>query len=145
MDERKYEVYLKERNSLINAELEQARQFDKYILTLAAGTFGLSLLFIRQLVPCPEQGTICLLVTAWTAFSASIVSTLISFLLSQAACSKQRAILKTWYSKKATELTENELKNVFAIWTRTLNWASMSLFIIGVVLLIIFSAVNLLP
>ena len=145
MDEKRYEVYLQERNSLVNAELEQARQFDKYILTLAAGTFGLSLLFIRQLVPSPEQGTICLLVTAWIAFGASILTTLISFLLSQTACSKQREILKTWYKKKDTELREEGMKNVFAIWTRTLNWTSMSLFIIGVVLLIIFSAVNLLP
>ncbi len=44
-----YEVYLDERKSLINTELEQARHFDKYILTLAAGTFGLSLLFMNQI------------------------------------------------------------------------------------------------
>jgi len=141
MDETKYKVYLEERKSLIDAELEQTRHFDKYILTLAAGTFGLSLLFIKQIAPQPATGTIWLLVSAWAAFGASILSTLISFLLSQEACSKQRKILAEWY-KENTERKE-EIKNVFAAWTKGLNWTSMSLFIIGVVFLIIFSALNL--
>jgi len=141
MDEKKYKVYLEERKSLIDAELEQARHFDKYILTLAAGSFGLSLLFIKQIAPQPATGTIWLLVSAWVVFGASILSTLISFLLSQEACSKQRKILADWY-KENTERKE-EIKNVFAAWTKGLNWTSMSLFIIGVVFLIIFSALNL--
>ena len=144
MAKTKYEVYFQERNSLINAELEQARHFDKYILTLAAGTFGLSLLFIRQIAPQPEAGTIWLLVTAWKTFGASILSTLISFLLSQEAYSKQRKILAEWY-KKDTELGEGEMKNRFATWTKRLNYISMGLFSIGVIFLIIFSALNLSP
>ena len=83
-----YETYLKERNSLINAQIEQARHFDKYILTLASGTFGLSLLFIRQIAPHPNILTIPFLITAWVSFGISIVATLISFLLSQQAISK---------------------------------------------------------
>ena len=143
MDKTNYEVYHEERKSLINAELEQARHFDKYILTLAAGTFGLSLLFITQIAPQPESGTIWLLVTAWIFFGASILSTLISFLFSQEACSKQREILVEWY-KDNTEHKE-EIKNVFAAWTKGLNWSSMSLFMFGVIFLIIFSTLNLLP
>jgi len=143
MDKTKYEVYLDERKSLINAELEQARHFDKYILTLAAGTFGLSLLFIRQIAPQPESGTIWLLVFAWATFGASILSTLISFLFSQEACSRQRKILAEWY-KENTDHKEEEIKNAFAIWTKILNWTSMFLFIVGVTFLIIFSGSNLL-
>ena len=48
-----YEVYLEERKSLVTALLEQTRSFDKYVLTLAGGTFGLSFLFIKQIVPQP--------------------------------------------------------------------------------------------
>ncbi len=142
MGETNYAVYLQERNSLINAELEQARNFDKYILTLAAGTFGLSLLFMKQIAPQPATGTIWLLVSAWATFGVSILSTLISFLLSQEACSKQREILDKWYKKNA-ELTEGEIKNEFATWTKRLNWVSMFLFIIGVIFLTIFSTLNL--
>ena len=144
MAKMKYEDYRDERKILIYAELEQARSFDKYILTLAAGTFGLSLLFIRQIVPQPEEGTIWLLIAAWVAFSVSILSTLISFLFSQLAYRKQQEILDIWY-KKDTEDETDTIKNKFATCTQRLNWVSMTLFFIGVIFLVIFSAVNLFP
>lgn len=143
IDEKKYEVYYQERNLLIRAELEQARSFDKYILTLAGGTFGLSLLLIKHLVPSFEKGTIGILIAVWITFSMSILATLISFLYSQKACSKQREILKIWYMKKEDELTEEDTKNNYAGLTHRLNWISMFFFIVGVVLLVIFSAINL--
>jgi len=143
MAKMKYEDYRDERKVLIYAELEQARSFDKYILTLAAGTFGLSLLFIRQIAPQPEEGTIWLLIAAWVAFGVSILSTLISFLFSQLAYQKQREILDEWYEKEEEQGVEVS-KNKFATCTHYLNWASMFLFIIGVTFLVIFSAKNLL-
>jgi len=138
----KYETYFQERTSLVNAELEQARSFDKYLLTLAGGTFGLSIVFIEKIAPDPEAGTVWLLVTAWVAFGASILSTLISFLLSQAACSRQREILDLWYRKDG-KLEEGEEKNLFATCTKWLNWTSMVLFITGVAFLAAFSISNL--
>ena len=143
MAKTEYEFYREERKNLIDAELEQASSFDKYILTLAAGTFGLSLLFIKDIVPHPEAGTIWLLVTAWAIFGASILSTLISFLLSQKAYREQRKILDNEYAKE-TKREQGEIKNTFATYTQCLNWASMILFLVGVIFLIIFSAVNLL-
>jgi hypothetical protein len=143
MAKTEYEFYREERKNLIDAELEQASSFDKYILTLAAGTFGLSLLFIKDIVPHPEAGTIWLLVTAWAIFGASILSTLISFLLSQKAYREQRKILDNEYARK-TKREQGENKNKFATYTHCLNWASMILFLVGVTFLIIFSAVNLL-
>jgi hypothetical protein len=127
---------------LINAGLEQTRSFDKYILTLAGGTFGLSLVFIEKIAPNPEEGTVWLLATAWVIFGLSILSTLISFLLSQAACSRQREILDVWY-KKNGKLSKEEEKNLFATWTKRLNWTSMGLFISGVAFLTAFSVLNL--
>lgn len=142
MTDEKYKLYIEERKQLINAELEQARHFDKYILTLASGTFGLSLLFIKQIAPNPESGTIWLLVVAWVTFGLSILSTLISFLLSQEACSKQRKTLKEWYKKDTCDEME-EINNPFTIWTNKLNWFSMGMFIIGVSFLTIFVVFNM--
>ncbi len=45
----KYKVYLEERKLLVDAVREGARSFDKTILALASGAFGLSLTFIRQM------------------------------------------------------------------------------------------------
>ena len=138
----KYEVYFQERNSLINAELEQARHFDKYILTLAAGTFGLSLLFVERIAPHPKDGTEWLLIAAWVAFGASILSTLVSFLLGQESCSKEIEILDGKYREDIKD--KKEIKNRFVTWTKWLNRVSMFLFIVGVTFLITFSALNFL-
>ena len=137
------EYYLRNRKFLTDVGREHARYFDKYILTLAAGTFGLSLLFIKQIAPHPEAGTIWLLVTAWATFGTSILSTLISILLTQEASLKQIKMLDERYKKHDPK--EGKTKNVFATCTRILNWVSMFFFIIGVGFLITFSVSNLLP
>ena len=139
---REYEAYIRRRNFLIDVEREASRHFDKYILTLAAGTFGLSLLFVERIAPHPKDGTEWLLIAAWVAFGASILSILIAILLTQEACSKQIKVLDEEFlypdRKKA------KTKNVLPAYTRILNWASMLSFIIGVIFLIKFGISNLL-
>ena len=136
------EAYRRRRNFLIDVGREQSRHFDKYILTLAAGTFGLSLLFVERIAPHPKDGTEWLLIAAWVAFGASILSTLVSFLLSQESCSKEIEILDGKYRGDIKD--EKEIKNRFVTWTKWLNRVSMFLFIVGVVFLITFSALNFL-
>ena len=133
-----YQVYLDERKQLIDAERETAQQFDKAILTLAAGALALSITFITQIAPHPKSQSIYFLIVAWVLFSFSILSTLISFLISQAACRRQREILDQDISEK-----EHKIKNNAADWTNRLNYLSIAFFILGIVFLIIFSAINL--
>ncbi len=137
-----YEAYLRRRNFLIDVEREASRHFDKYILTLAAGTFGLSLLFVERIAPHPKDGTEWLLIAAWVAFGASILSTLVSFLSGQESCSKEIEILDGKYRGDIKD--GKEIKNRFLTWIKWLNRVSMILFIVGVVFLIIFSALNFL-
>ena len=141
-----YKYYWEERNSLVNSELDQSRQFDKYILTLASGTFGLSLLFIKQLVPSFEPYTVWYLISSWIFFSFSIVSTLISFVVSQSACARQRMILGKWYDKckEGEEMTDEEMRNPLTKLVKGFNYSSMTFFLLGVFMLIIFGAINLL-
>ena len=135
------EAYLGRRYFLIDVGREASRHFDKYILTLAAGTFGLSLLFVERIAPHPKDGTEWLLIAAWVAFGASILSTLIAFLLGQESCSKEIEILDGKYRGDIKD--GKEIKNRFVTWIKWLNRVSMILFIVGVVFLIIFSALNL--
>lgn len=145
-DDFKYKVYLEERKSLVDAEREGSRLFDKAILTLAAGAFGLSLTFIRQIVPNIKSGTMFMLICAWVGFCISLLSTLISFLTSQFACSKQREILEAEYFDNHSDHDKKAIfKNKTAIWTKWLNILSIFTFIIGVIFLAIFSIINLLP
>lgn len=139
----KYKVYLEERSSLIDAKREGSLLFDKAILTLAAGAFGLSLTFIRQVAPNIIPETIFLLICAWTMFCISLLSTLISFLTSQVACSKQIEILETEDLDNQSN-QDKKSYNKLSICTWRLNILSISTFIIGVISLAIFSIFNLL-
>jgi hypothetical protein len=135
--ENKKEIYEKERQLLFEAELDQSRQFDKNILALASGSFALSLLFIQQVAPNLILDSPSYLIVSWTAFISSILLTLISFLISQQALSRQREILDLWYTE------DKNLKNGFIGWIKLLNWLSMLFFISGVICLAIFCFRNL--
>ena len=133
-----YQVYLEERKQLIDAERGTAQQFDKAILTLAAGALALSITFIKQIAPHPKSQSIYFLIAAWVLFCLSLLSTLISFLTSQGACRRQREILDSDIIGK-----NHDNKNSSAIWTNRLNYLSITFFIFGVIFLIIFSIFNI--
>lgn len=139
-----YKVYLEERKLLIDAEKESTRSLDKAILTLSAGALGLSLTFIRQIVPIIKEGTFFLLILAWGLFCVSILSTLFSFLTSQQAFARQREILDTTYPEwKKCKPIPSDQKNRPAKCTNVLNIAGIVSFMFGVVCLAIFTIVNL--
>jgi hypothetical protein len=133
-----YRVYLDERKALVEAEKEGAHFFDKAILTLTAGAFGLSLTFIRQIVPTIRPYTKFLLILGWAGFCFSLLSTLVSFLTSQAACRRQREILKSVFCNEG-----REDKNVYGQVTQGLNIFSICAFVAGVVFLALFVILNL--
>ena len=142
-NEAEYQVYREERRHLQDALLDQSRSFDKFVLTMAASTFGLSFLFIQHIVPEPKADTMRFLIAAWGAFAITILTTLLSFLLSQKACLRQIEILDRWLGRRSEELQEPV--NVYTRITQWLNWLSMAAFVSGVTLLIIFGAQNMFP
>jgi len=144
-EEKLYEVYFEERKQLIDAEREGARSFDKAILTLAAGAFGLSIAFIEKIVPSPRAGSAEILVSAWALFGLSLLLTLVSFLTSQKACARQREILEENYFGQSRSAKQMTLRNIWATCTNVLNIFSIGAFILGVVLLAVFGAINVLP
>jgi hypothetical protein len=137
-DEESAKSYLDERKLLIDAEQKSAEQFDKGILTLAAGALGISLVFIKDIAPHPKPATLWFLVSAWAGFGVSLVSTLTSFLTSVHALRRQRDILDAIESKQPTDG-----KNSCATMTKGLNFASIFFFIAGAVCLAFFSIVNI--
>jgi len=133
-EDENYQVYLDERKMLIYAERETAQQFDKAVLTLAAGALALSITFIKHIAPNPKEESLWFLTAVWVCFSVSILSTLVSFLTSQAACRKYRHLLD---SKSATLIPEA------ATATNVLNYSSIGFFIFGVLFLVFFTSVNI--
>jgi hypothetical protein len=135
-----YKVYFEERKSLIQALAEETHKFDRTILTLAAGAFGFSLAFIKDIVPNIKPGTLFWLLMSWIGFGLSLLSTLISFLTSQRACRRQIEILEKVIFEKRERETE---KNRAAVWTERLNIFSIIVFILGIIFLALFVSFNL--
>lgn len=142
-DDLKYRTYLEERKSLTDAKLAGSMLFDKAILALAGGAFGLSLTFIRQITPPVKPWTLTVLICAWVGFCVSLLSTLISVLTSQSACARQVEILEAELRDDRGGHKKCNLENKLASWTGRLNKLSIGTFIIGTVLLAIFAGVNL--
>lgn len=138
--ELEFKVYLEERRQLEDAVRESSNLFDKAILTLSGGAFGLSLTFIRQIAPTVKQETIYMLIIAWTCFCISMLSTLISFLTSKSACRKQIEILENQYFGHE-ELPSKE--NKLSQFTTFLNITSITCFILGTIWLTVYCIKNL--
>lgn len=111
--------YLEERQQFNQAEQDAARSFDLAMLILSAGAFGLSIAFVREV--SPEPRLVYFLYGAWITFGISLIFILASFLLSQAAWSRQRDILDEMYEDGNRN---SEGANVKAKATALLNWLS---------------------
>ena len=133
-DKQKHERYLRERRSLIKDQLQSYISLDKWLLTLSGGAFGLSITFIKNIIPPEGSKVIFLLISAWVSFCLSLLSTLVSFLTSQAAYSKQIEII---------ENDSEDSSNKSRTWTIFLNKLSVFCFIVGVSCLAAFCSFNL--
>lgn len=129
--------YVEERRALVDAEREASQSFDKFMVTLSAGAFGLSITFVRELINNPQS--LWLLRSAWGAFGLSLCAILASFLLSQSALRRQRVILD---EIEQGQEDAREKKNVPATITNLLNWISIALFVCGATALIAFAVTN---
>jgi hypothetical protein len=131
------EAYLEERKTLVEAEGEASQSLDKALITLSAGAFGLSLLFISQIAPYPEA--LSWLYAAWGGFIFSLVAILSSFLTSQKAFRRALELLDDDYKNTGS----GQESNYWSKLTAGLTVASIMAFIIGVVALAIFATQNL--
>jgi hypothetical protein len=130
----------KDRDALINADLEQSKSFDKYILTLSGGAFGLSLVFIRDIVSKSTPVFSNVLYSAWILFGVSISITLVSFLLSQKACKRQIEINEIILLNKSFD---NVPQNTYSRFTNLANWISGCVFVSGLFCLASFAFNNI--
>lgn len=136
------EIYLEERKLLIEAQRVSSQQFDKHVLTLSSAFLSLSVAAIKYLFP---QAIILkkeILIMSWMLFSASILSTLISFLSSQNAYKRQIQITEDYYIRQDEKALG--AKNKWSTFTTILNYCSILFFIIAVVTTIYFVSINFL-
>jgi hypothetical protein len=131
------EAYLEERKTLVEAEGEASQSLDKALITLSAGAFGLSLLFISRIASEPQA--LLWLYVAWGDFVLSLVAILSSFLASQKAFRRALEMLDEDYKYSGCGQESNSWSKL----TAGLTVTSISAFIVGVVTLAVFATRNL--
>ncbi|MDP9327893.1 MAG: hypothetical protein M3P10_06780 [Actinomycetota bacterium] len=122
-----------EREWLRQADHEAHRDFDKAIMTLAAGALGLSIAFVHNVAPKPEHTG--WLAAAWVGFSTSLLFILASFLTSQAALRIEMKVL-------SGERDDPKPGGRFGTGTFFLNLLSAAALLVGVVTLVVFALHN---
>lgn len=80
-----------EREWLRQADHTASRDFDKAVMTLAAGALAVSIAFVHDVAPSPIHTS--WLGVAWGLFSLSLVLILLSFLMSQHALRREMQVL----------------------------------------------------
>jgi hypothetical protein len=139
-DVEKRREYIEERKSLIDAEREAARSFDKAMITLSSGGLALSIAFVGQASPTGvELGYF--LFASWIFFSLALLTITASFLMSQSALRAQREIIDQEYSQKCSDNGSGR-KNRYATYTGCLNWLAIGFFALGVLSLVTFTIRN---
>ncbi len=135
------ENYHKERKLLIDAQQQSYQQFDKAILTLSSGGLGVSIIFLRDILPLEQITNYCFLIVSWVLFALSITCTLISFLASQSAYGEQLKLIDAYFLKKDSDARTK--KNIFSQITGGLNIFAAIFFILAVIGTIMFVSINI--
>lgn len=135
--ERRYAEF---RAEVYKRELSNSENFDKAILTYASGALAVSLAFLKDFVPIHKAASVWLLYVSWGMFVCCIVSTVASYLFSQAGIKRQLSYAKRYYVDG--DRAAFNAKNVPARVTEWLNIASGALFCCAIITTTVFIAVN---
>lgn len=123
------------RERLVDAHHTATRDFDKAVLVLAGGAFGVSMAFVRDIVPL-KATRIDLLMVAWVLLATSLLGILVSHLTSMGAALRGIAQIDS----------EDEIQvfgGTAALATTCLNVGSAASVVGGYLLLAWFAALNI--
>ena len=122
---------------LIDSEKDAQDNYDKTILSLSSGALGISFAFIKDIVGTDPISNPSLLILAWICWVISMTSVLYSFYVSN------RAFRKAIDQAYKGHIFDEHPGGVFEKITNVLNVLSGSLFVVGLILIIIFVNYNI--
>jgi hypothetical protein len=132
-------LWAKARDELLERQFSNSESYDKAILTLSSAFLALSLTFLKDLHVAGPMQAVWALYLSWITFALAIVSTLVSFRVSDWAISKQLEQLHAYYLEHKEEAYPDRSR---ARWVESLNAGSGILFVAGVALTVAFVSLN---
>lgn len=121
-------------------ELSNTDNYDKHILTLSSAGLAISLTVFKDIAPQGQTAHIWLLYSAWVLFGCAILSTIFSFLISNAALRAELEIAHKYY----IEEDESVFGKVSLI-SKVLSWVnrfSGIFFVLAISSVITFGVIN---
>jgi hypothetical protein len=145
------ELYLETRKGYNVAEAKAEEGYDKWLLTLSGGALGLSMTFLKEISQhgvVEHRGS---LIVAWILLAASIVCILANMRICPHLQDKYRKILDHQFSRDVYDPAIDNMGMVAVVQAKVkltriidvLNWASLALFFVGIVLIARFTSSNL--
>ena len=135
-----HRAFYDQRKDFLAAERETTKAYDKTMTTLAAGAFGLSITFVKQLAPNPVPGTMPWFYWSWSFFGLSLISIMCSHLFSMFGW--RRAMAREDEAFR-NEGVPPEGGNRWINITHVCNLLSLILLACGIFLFAIFAILNL--
>lgn len=127
------------RADLFKRQLSNAEGYDKAILSLSTVFLGFSFAFLKDVVPAHLATGLYLLYVSWVMLTAAVVTTVISFWVSQHAINVQLQKAEDYYLRNDKSAFE---RSRFAKITDCINLLAGVLFILGVLLTTAFVITN---
>ena len=129
------------RVEIFRCQLSNSQILDKSILSLSSAGLGLSLLFIKSVVPMETAIHLGLLHWSWIMFILAIMSTLVSFPISQKALDNQLEIDYKYRILKNEDAIDKENRRDKI--TGLLSLLSIIFYSVAVIFMVLFIKYNL--
>ncbi len=120
------------KQELFKRELSNSENFDKAILAYSSGGLGLSISFIKDVVPLSTADHLWSLYLSWLLFVLAIITVIVSFICSQCGIKKQLTLAERYYLEDDDKAFKED--NRWIACTEWLNIASGTAFILAVII-----------
>lgn len=135
----------------VNTKIEMSNAFDKAIITLSSGAIFLSMIFISDVINTNYPVYAALLYASWISYAVTIISLLLGFMLSQKvmdyvifSLNEMLAVQTKFENIASIEETPSSKKmKKYGRCVSLSNAISMIFFVIGTILLLTFSYINI--
>lgn len=135
------DAFDKLRDDILKRDLSNTENYDKALLTLSASSLALSLTAIKFVVPIATASHINILKFAWALLVASVICSLVAYLVSNKAMAIELENARDYYIKGDEEAFKRN--NRFSAANRWLNLFTGVAFAIAICSIVTFITINI--
>jgi|GEM_PF-652087 len=129
--------YSEYRKHVLLAGQKSQDDYDKTTIALSGGALGISFAFLKDYLGSGQIENVNLLLLSWAAWGASVAAVLVSFYTSHLA------LRKTIDQIDSGRIAKEKPGGIYSRITAALNLSAGILFLVGLVLMIGFTSVNM--